>query len=84
MFEAAGWDHGGEAGISAQQWARDPVGVEVMLNESDARGGRISAGIGALINTVRNLGLVYDNTIYMSDTVPTGQAELRIGKKLRR
>jgi hypothetical protein len=84
VFEAAGWDHDGEAGISAGQWDRDPVGVEVMLNESDARGGRIAAGIGALINAVRKLGLVYDNTVYMSDEIPAGQAQLRVGKKLRR
>ena len=83
VFEAAGWDHG-EAGILAQQWDRDPVGVEVMLNDLDARGGRITAGIGALINAVRKLGLVYDNTVYMSDDIPSGQAQLRVGKKLRR
>jgi hypothetical protein len=84
VFDAAGWDHDGEAGVTTQLWDRDPVGVEVMLNEADARAGRISAGIGALINSVRKLGLVYDNTIYMADTVPAGQAELRVGKKLRR
>lgn len=83
VFEAAGWDYNGEAGISAEQWDRDPIGIEVMLNESDARGGRISAGLGALINAVRKLGLVYDNTIYMSDEIPSGQAQLRVGKKLR-
>jgi hypothetical protein len=84
VFEAAGWDHGGEGGVTAQQWDRDPVGIEVMLNDSDARGGHINAGLGALINAVRKLGLVYDNTVYMSDEVPTGEAQLRVGKKLRK
>jgi hypothetical protein len=84
VFDAAGWDRGGASGVSGQQWARDPVGVEVMLNEFDARGGRIAAGLGALINTVRKLGLVYDNTIYMSDEVPPGEAQLRVGRKLKR
>jgi hypothetical protein len=84
VFEAAGWDHGGEAGLTTQQWDRDPVGIEVMLNDSDARGGRINAGLGALINAVRKLGLVYDNTVYMSDEVPSGEAQLRVGKKLKR
>jgi hypothetical protein len=84
VFDDAGWSHDGEADLSARQWDRDPVGVEVMLNESDARGDRITAGIGALINAVRKLGLVYDNTIYMSDEVPAGEAQLRVGKKLRR
>ena len=83
VLDAAGWDHDGEAGVSTQQWDRDPVGVEVTLNEADARAGRISAGVGALINVVRQLGLVYDNTIYMNDGVPRGQAQLRIGRKLR-
>ena len=46
--------------------------------------GKISAGIGALINAVRQLGLVYDNTIYMNDEVPAGEALLKVGKKLRK
>ena len=83
VFDAAGWDHDGEAGVSTQQWDRDPIGIEVTLNEADARSGRISAGVGALINVVRQLGLVYDNTVYMNDGVPSGQAQLRVGKKLR-
>jgi hypothetical protein len=83
VFDAAGWDHDGEAGVSTQQWDRDPIGIEVTLNEADARSGRISAGVGALINVVRQLGLVYDNTVYMNDEVPSGQAQLRVGKKLR-
>jgi hypothetical protein len=83
VFDAAGWDHHGEAGVSTQQWDRDPIGVEVALNEHDARSGHISAGIGALINGVRQLGLVYDGTVYMDDEVPAGQALIKVGKKLR-
>ena len=64
--------------------AKDPVGIEVTLNESDARAGRISVGIGALINAVRKLGLVYDNTVYMNREVPSGQALVKVGKKLRK
>ena len=84
VFDAAGWNHHGEAGVSKQQWERDPVGVEVALNEADARAGAISPGIGALINAVRALGLVYDNTVWMDEEVPAGQALLKIGKKLRK
>jgi hypothetical protein len=46
VFDSAGWDHDGEAGVYTQQWDRDPIGIEVTLNESDARAERISAGIG--------------------------------------
>jgi hypothetical protein len=83
VFDAAGWDHHGKAGVSTQQWDRDPVGIEVALNEDDARSGQISAGLGALINGVRQLGLVYDGTIYMDNEVPAGQALIKVGKKLR-
>ena len=38
VLEAAGWDHDGDAGVFAQQFPRDPIGVEVTLNEDDARG----------------------------------------------
>lgn len=83
-FEAAGWDHHGEAGVSTQEWARDPVGIEITLNEKDARSDHIAEGVAALINVVRKLGLVYDNTVYMDNDVPAGQALLKVGKKLRK
>jgi hypothetical protein len=84
VFEAAGWDHHGDAGISTQEWPRDPVGVEVTLNETDARANHIPEGAAALINATRQLGLVYDSTIYMDNDVPSGQALLKVGKKLRK
>jgi len=84
VFEAAGWDHHGEAGVTAQDWPRDPIGVEITLNEEDARGDHIADGIVVLINTVRKLGLVYDSTVYMDNEVPAGQALVKVGKKLRK
>ena len=84
VFEAAGWDHHGEDGVSTQDWPRDPVGIEVVLNEKDARADRIPPGLAGLINVVRQLGLVYDNTVYMDNEVPEGQALLKVGKKLRK
>ncbi len=84
VFEAAGWDHHGEAGISTQDWPRDPVGIEVVLNENDARSDKIAPGVAGLVNVVRKLGLVYDNTVYMDNEVPEGQALLKVGKKLRK
>jgi len=84
VFEAAGWDHHGQAGVTTQEWDRDPVGIEVALNETDARADRISPGIAALINAVRALGLVYDSTVFMDEEVPAGQALLKVGKKLRK
>lgn len=84
VFEAAGWDHHGEDGVTTQEWPRDPVGVEVVLNEDDARADKIPPGVAGLINAVRKLGLVYDSTIYMDNEVPQGQALVKIGKKLRK
>jgi hypothetical protein len=84
VFEAAGWDHHGEAGVSTQDWPRDPIGIEITLNETDARKDQIAAGVAALINVVRQLGLVYDNTVYMDNDVPPGQALVKVGKKLRK
>jgi len=82
VFDAAGWSHGGNAGVSFRRWDRDPLGIEITLNEADARAGRISGGLGALINALRKLGLAYDNTIYMTREVPAGLALLKIGRKL--
>ena len=69
---------------STQEWPRDPVGIEVVLNEDDARADHIPPGVAGLINVVRKLGLVYDNTVYMDNEVPAGQALLKVGKKLRK
>ena len=82
--ESAGWHHRGEAGVSTQDWPRDPVGIEVVLNEDDARADHIPPGVARLINVVRQLGLVYDNTVYMDNEVPASQALLKVGKKLRK
>ena len=84
VFDAAGWDHHGEAGVTTQDWPRDPIGIEVVLNENDARANQIPEGVAGLINVVRKLGLVYDNTVYMDNEVPVGQALLKVGKKLRK
>ena len=70
--ESAGWDHRGEAGVSTQDWPRDP------------RADHIPPGVARLINVVRQLGLVYDNTVYMDNEVPASQALLKVGKKLRK
>lgn len=81
VFEAAGWEH---PEVSYRRWERDPVGVEITLNEADGRAGRINTGVGALINIARKLSLVDDNTIYMAAEVPAGQVQIKIGKKLPR
>ena len=56
----------------------------MVLNEDDARADHIPPGVAGLINVVRQLGLVYDNTVYMDNEVPAGQALLKVGKKLRK
>jgi hypothetical protein len=81
VFDAAGWEH---AAVTYRHFERDPVGVEITLNERDGRAGRINSGIGALINIARKLSLVDGNTIYMTAEVPAGQVQLKIGKKLPR
>jgi hypothetical protein len=81
VFEAAGWEH---PAVVFRRWDRDPVGVEITLNEQDGRAGRISHGVGALINIARKLSLTDGNTIYMNGEVPAGQVLVKIGKKLPR
>ena len=78
VFEAAGWVH---PEIDYRRFERDPVGVEISLNEQDGRAGRINSAIGALINVTRKLSLTDASTIYMNGDVPSGQVQVRIGKK---
>jgi hypothetical protein len=81
VFREAGWDHGGDAGITYSVWDKEPVGVEVTLNEADARAGRVAPGIEALILTLRQLGLTHPTTVFMNAAVPAGQVQVRIGRK---
>ncbi len=81
VFEAAGWQR---TALAFRHWDRDPVGVEVTLNEADGRAGRINTGVGALINVVRKLSLADSNTIYLTAEVPSGEVQIKIGKKLPR
>ena len=81
VLQAAGWAH---PDVTYRHWDRDPVGVEITLNESDGRAGRVNVAIGALINVVRKLGLTDGNTIYMNGEIPAGEALIKIGKKLQR
>lgn len=83
-LDAAGWEHDGEGGISYRQWDRDPIGIELTLNEADARAGRIAPGVGALINVMRALGLSRGNTIYMTSELAAGEVMLKVGRKLRK
>jgi hypothetical protein len=78
VFEAAGWVH---PQIDYRRWERDPVGVEISLNEQDGRTGRINSAIGTLINVTRKLSLTDANTVYMNEEVPSGQVQIKIGKK---
>ena len=81
-LDAAGWALD-KTGITFQRWNRTPVGVEVTLNEADARAGRVSAGTGALINVVRQMGLVDGNSVFMNPDVPAGEVQLRVGHRLQ-
>ena len=58
--------------------------IDPGLASRSARRSRSRRGVARLINVVRQLGLVYDNTIYMDNEVPAGQALLKVGKKLRK
>ncbi len=81
VFEAAGWQH---PEIAYRRWDRDPIGVEITLNEHDGRAGRVNTAVGALINITRKLSLTDGNTIFLNGEVPSGQVQVRIGKKLPR
>lgn len=83
VLDAAGWKLDPKDPVTFRRWDRSPVGVEVTLNEADARAGRLLAGMGTLINAVRKLGLANGNTVFMNSEVPSGEVELRVGRRLR-
>jgi len=78
VFDAAKWDHNGDAGVSYHVWTPEPVGIEVTVNDGYAR--NVVPGIEALVGALQKLGLI-GTTGFIRPEVPVGQVQLRIGRK---
>ena len=77
----SGWLFEGEPGVGQAVYDKDPVGVEVTINESEARGNRVPTAAMALVDALKKTNVLSGNAIFVNPKTPPNLIELRIGKK---
>jgi hypothetical protein len=81
IFRKARWIGIEDAGVGQSVWDKDPAGIEITVNEADARAGRVPPDAILLLDTFFQLGLVDRRTMFVNSGTPSGDVELRIGTK---
>jgi hypothetical protein len=80
VFREAGWDVGGGDGVSQAVYSGPPTyGIQVTVNEQDARAGKLPTGAEKLIRALSGLGLTKQG--YANPQIPSGSIEFRVGPK---
>ena len=77
----AGWMFDGKPEVSQSVYGRDPIGIEVTLNQGESEAGRMLPAANALITTLATLKLIDGNNAFMNPEVPTDGIQVRIGKR---
>jgi hypothetical protein len=55
---ATGWDHGGPHGIRQSVFTKNPVGIQIEINQADAEAGRVPFAATVLIDAMISLALL--------------------------
>ena len=80
VFRAAGWTTGANDGISQAVYSGTPVrGVQVTINEQDARANKLPRGVEQLVQTL--IGLRLTKMAFMNPQTASGKIEFRVGSK---
>ncbi len=86
-FDHAGWldPNGGKPGVGQilGYSGAPPIGVQVTINDAEAKAGRVPPAAIALLNAVVSLGATIEQrpTMFVNEGVPAGTIELRVGLK---
>ncbi len=85
IVERAGWAHEGRIGEA--MYDRNPVGIEVTINQADAQGANVPQAAVVLVQTLIDLHLVGLSSgsarpiLFVHPSILRGSIELRIGPK---
>ena len=80
VLRDAGWDPGGASGINQAIYSGNPsYGIQLTINENDARSGHLPRGFEALARILMSLGLTKEP--FMNPGVASGKIELRVMPK---
>lgn len=81
VITSANWTFDANNDIQIGAMVPPPRGVQVTMNESEAREGRIPDAVKAFVAALHMLGITSDNTIYLSAGVPAGTIDVDIGPR---
>ena len=79
IFVAANWDFEGALGVAQATYPKNPIGVEVTLNESEVKANRVPRAGAVLINSLIAMRLTDGG--YKNAGVPPNKIEVRVGNK---
>ena len=77
----AGWDFGGKPGTDQSAYDKDPVGIEVTLNQAEVEAGRLPPAAKALIVSLAKLSIINGDNAFVNPGIPADSIEIRVGKK---
>ena len=81
VITSANWSFDVNNDIQIGTMVPPPKGVQITMNESEAREGRIPDAVKAFVAALHMLGITQDNTIYLSAEVPAGTIDVDVGAR---
>ncbi|MGK9167917.1 hypothetical protein KXR53_16540 [Inquilinus limosus] len=80
-FRAAGWNAGRDAGVDQAVFSQDPVGIIFRINDEDAENRRASPELQVLINSLLDMAIIKEATVFGNANLQKSEIELIVGRK---
>lgn len=81
VIASANWTFDVNTDIRIGAMDPPPRGVQITMNDLEAREGRVPDAVKAFVAALHMLGIMPDNTIYTSSEVPAGTIDVVIGSR---
>jgi hypothetical protein len=81
VFVRSGWSFRGKPEVVQSVYDKDPIGIEVTLNQGETQAGRILPGASALITSLAELGIIKGKDGFVNPETPSDLVEVRVGKR---
>lgn len=83
VLESAGWNHDGGNGISQSIIMPTPNGIQVGMNDEEAKAGRVLKSVEVFVIALHEIGITNSNTVFVNSSIPIGSVALIIGNRPR-
>ena len=78
VFKEAGW---GDVQMNVIIPTKDIVGIEIHVNEAEAKVRQVPPSVNALAKTLMQMGLVHKSQLFADPKTPVGKVVLTVGRK---